>query len=256
MKQKFKRTAKDLEISKELNDSLRGVMENSATEGSETKESMGSFNKIINDLEKSKMELNEELKNAQLEISNLKAFANALKDETERLQKALSAKDARALDLENKLIQERLKVEQLKRDLTKVDESYKEAKAHLNEQITKNHEMIRTRECRENEFTELNRKYRESKKTLKKTMLQLATVQNQLQDEQTQKAKLEQVITEQQTDSTKPDDTDDEFTMHGLSSEVRVLRDKLEMAIAEAAAVKEENKTLNKVLFLCFGNSC
>ncbi len=113
-------------------------------------------------------------------------------------------KDSKLLELENKLIQERLKAEQIKRDLIRADEALKEAKASLNDQINTNHDGLKTIEHLENELAETRKKYRDCKKNLKKNETQLTKVQNQLQEEQAQRAKLEQSISEH---STKLDDT-------------------------------------------------
>ena len=144
---------------------------------------------------------------SQLEAANLKLSVNSMKEEVNNLQRVIAAKDSRLLELENKLIQERLKSEQIKRDLIKSEETFKETKTSLNEQINKNHDDLRTIEHLETELIETRKKYRESKKLLKKAETQLAKTQSQLQEEQAQKAKLEQSLLEQKTESTKLDDT-------------------------------------------------
>ena len=193
-----------------------------------------------------------------------------MKDELEKLQNMLSAKEARGFDLENKLIQERLKSDQIRRDLARSEETAKDTKTDLNEQISKNHNLIKMLDTREKEFVELNKKYRECKKNLQKAETQLNQLQNQLQDELTQRSKLEQhLVSEPKTESTKSIETDrsklvwydylslswylpglkfgdDEGAVYS-SSEVHGLRDKLGLLIAENTTLREEIKNINKV---------
>lgn len=146
-----------------------------------------------------------------MEVADLKLEANSLKEEIGKLQKVISAKDSKLLEFENKLIQERLKSEQIKRDLIRAEEALKETKTSLNDQINENHDGFKTIEHLENELVEERKKYRECKKNLKKTEAQLTKAQNQVQEEQTQRTKLEQSLLEQKTESTKLDTSGGNF---------------------------------------------
>jgi len=131
-----------------------------------------------------------------MEITELKLKVNSMKEEAEKQQHIIGALEAKKIDLENKLIQERLKSEQLKRDVMKLEESYKEARDSLTEQVGKNHDDLKRLENLESELQETRKKSREYKKNFKKSETQSRALQAQLKEEQATKAKLEQELGE------------------------------------------------------------
>jgi len=74
-------------------------------------------------------------------------------------------------DLENKVIQERLKNDQKGRDYQKVEENYKEAKTNLAEQIDINREKLKKIDTLENDVQVATKKMKEFKKKMPRKLL-------------------------------------------------------------------------------------
>ena len=99
-------------------------------------------------------------------------------------------------DLENKLIQERLKCDQKTRDYQKLDENYKEARQNLAEQIETTKEKLKKIDHLENELSITTKKMKEFKKSSKKLNLKAILLEKTLKDQTDKKEKLELSIKE------------------------------------------------------------
>lgn len=136
----------------------------------------------------------------QMEIANFRIEANVSKDNIDKLEKMNANFEAKKTDIENKLIQERLKLDQIKRDLTKTEENYKESRDHLTQQVGKHQDDLKRLEHLEAELGETRKKNREYKKNARKNLLQIKTLESQLQEELANKAKLEEEIAKKKSD--------------------------------------------------------
>ena len=142
-----------------------------------------------------------------MELTTVKVEANSLRDEIDRLEKQVEVNDRKKVDLENKIIQERLRVDTLKKEQQKTEENYKEARQDLSEQVSKSHENIRKMEHLELEYNETRKKMKEYRKNARKLSQQVADLQSSLKEQQDLIQKLQADLVSKTTES-KEDETE------------------------------------------------
>lgn len=135
-----------------------------------------------------------------MEIGKLKVEANTLRDEISRLEKLSAAAEAKKTDMENKLIQEKLKVDNMKREMQKLEENYNEARQNLKEQVEKGNEALQKLEHLETEYNDARKKIKEYRKSARKFKQQVTDLQAKLEEDQAQLQKLQKEMENKQSE--------------------------------------------------------
>ena len=207
----------------------------------------------------------------------MRVEANALRDEIARLEKLSANSEAKKTDMENKLIQEKLKVDNMKRELQKVEENYNEARQNLKEQIEKGNETLQKLEHLENEYNDARKKLREYRKSARKLKQQVTEQQIKIDQDKEQLQKLQKELENKGSEGLEAnslidsiialvlasaltifflleqDVVDKEIKLHDLSAQVHELIDKNEELVRSNEGLYDKLYDTKQVRELCEG---
>jgi chromosome segregation ATPase len=96
------------------------------------------------------------------------------------LNKKISDIDQEKNDIENKLIQEKLKHHQTQSDLLKIRETFEQTQKDLNEEIESRKDDLRKIDELKKQFLESDKKSKEYKKSIKRLSQQIVDLQNKI----------------------------------------------------------------------------
>lgn len=112
------------------------------------------------------------------------------------MNKKISDIDQEKNDIENKLIQEKLKHHQTQSDLLKIKETFEQTQKDLNEEIESRKDDLRKLEELKRQLIESDKKSKEYKKSMKRLSQQIVDLQNKIHAENKEKEKEKELNTE------------------------------------------------------------
>jgi len=167
---------KDLEKRKKEGDSKINRLQSQNEEGKEQLEWLRKeHQKLISSTERVEGEASEEVSKLQQKIETLESEKQVLQD------KAIEAEHSKT-DMENKLIQERLRHHQTVVDMQKVNETLKQAEKNLDDEMEAHRKSLDKIEIYKTKIVESDKKRVDYKKTIKKLSQQILELHSKLND--------------------------------------------------------------------------
>ena len=179
-----------------------------------------------------------------------------LEKEKQTLQEKAIEAELSKTDMENKLIQERLRHHQTVVDMQKVNETLKQTEKNLDDEMEAHRKSLDKNEAYKSKIIEADKKKIDYKKTIKKLSQQILELHTKINDQQNKKEEnldkiietKEELLTEGVQDVTDRDLVSSPTAVFENSS-VKQLQIQLEEALHEITNLKELTSKLTNVIF-------